>query len=473
VEEILSVGIDIGTSTTQLVFSRLAIGDTAGFFSAPRIVFLGKRVVYKSGVYFTPLLGPTAIDGAAVREIVAREYEKAGFRPQDVSTGAVIITGESARKENAAEVLRRLSDFAGDFVVSTAGPDLESVIAGKGSGAFQKSLEQSSAVVNLDVGGGTTNVVRFAEGEAVSVGCLDVGGRLVRIGAGGLVESVSPAAGEVMKELGISLRPGEPAAGQTLRRVTDRMALLLAELLGLAPAEPLLARVKTPGSSDYRPAAAQEYVFSGGVAACMEREEQDVFAYGDIGVLLARSIRSLFQTLPCRFRAGAETVRATVVGAGTYTTSLSGGTISYTDGVFPIKNLPVLRLTAREEADCFRGDGEGLRQRLGWFLRQSDTGRAAVCLRGKPDPDYEELKNLARSLSDALNGALEQNEPVVVSVECDIAKALGNTMRRLLPDRRVAVIDSVRVGQMDYLDIGKPLMNGLAVPVVVKSLLFG
>ena len=110
--DILSVGIDIGTSTTQVIFSRIAMENTGGYFSVPRVAIVEKQGVYKSKIYITPLKTPVLIDGAAVRDIVAREYKAAGYTPANVDTGAVIITGESARKENAAEMLARLSDFA-------------------------------------------------------------------------------------------------------------------------------------------------------------------------------------------------------------------------------------------------------------------------------------------------------------------------------------------------------------------------
>lgn len=146
----------------------------------------------RSAVHLTPLLTPVLIDGEAVRELVAAEYAKAGFSPADVDTGAVIITGESARKENAAAVLGKLSAFAGEFVVSTAGPNLESVIAGKGSGAYRYSLETGYVTANLDVGGGTTNIVIFDGGETVSRGCFDIGGRLIRLTPELVVETSAP-----------------------------------------------------------------------------------------------------------------------------------------------------------------------------------------------------------------------------------------------------------------------------------------
>ena len=140
--DILSVGIDIGTSTTQVVFSRLLLENTGGYFSVPRVSIVDKQILYKSRVHLTPLTGESRIDADRVRELVAAEYRKAGFSPGDTGSGAVIITGESARKDNSDAVLKSLSDFAGDFVVSAAGPDMESVIAGKGSGAYENSIRE-------------------------------------------------------------------------------------------------------------------------------------------------------------------------------------------------------------------------------------------------------------------------------------------------------------------------------------------
>ena len=151
-DRILSVGIDIGTSTTQVIFSRLSVENTAGFFSVPHVDIVSKEILYKSVPQETPLKSPVLIDAGRVRELVDREFRKAGYRPEDTQSGAVIITGESARKENSDAVLAELSDFSGEFVVAAAGPDLESVIAGKGSGAYQYSIDHHCRAVNLDIG---------------------------------------------------------------------------------------------------------------------------------------------------------------------------------------------------------------------------------------------------------------------------------------------------------------------------------
>ncbi len=473
--ELLSVGIDIGTSTTQVIFSRLELENTSGYFSVPHVSIVDKKILYKSDIHFTPLLDASRIDADRVRELVAGEFAKAGYSPADTGTGAVIITGESARKENARLVLERLSGFAGDFVVSTAGPDLEAIIAGKGSGAWQYSLDNDCTVANLDIGGGTANVVQFERGETVAKGCVDVGGRLIRISPDHRVERISPPAALAAREAGVDLKPGQPADPRELRRITDLFARALEELMGLRTPGPLLEALQTPGSTPFRPEhPAERLCFSGGVADQIYHPGGDPFRYGDIGPLLGQSIRESGLFTRRKVLEARETIRATVVGAGTYTTSISGSTISYSPRLFPLKNVPVLKLSAAEQEPVFAGEEAALEERVRWFLDQCGAERMILALPGKADPGYRELQAAAGAIAEALDQALPPGAPVLVVVERDMAKALGQAMESLLRDRReVAALDSIRVEQNDYVDLGRPLMGGMVIPVVVKTLIFG
>jgi len=471
---ILSVGVDIGTSTTQVIFSRIDMENTGGYFSVPRVSIVDKQVIFKSPVYLTPLKTPILIDVAAVRELVAGAYRDAGFTPADVNTGAVIITGESARKENAAEVLRQLSDFAGEFVVSTAGPDLESIIAGKGSGAYQYSMDNGCTAVNLDIGGGTTNIVMFKDGEVIAKGCLDIGGRLIRLRDDLTVTYISPAAQAVADAIGVQIGTGRRTSYDALERITDKMADLLAQALGAKQQEALLSAIRTPESSWF---GANEPIkaicFSGGVADCIV-QQPDGIPFGDIGALLGRSIAK--GTLMKQFRciSGSETIRATVVGAGTYTTSISGSTIDYAQGLLPMKNIPALKLNAREQSDCFADVAGELRQQMRWFMEQSASDLIAVAMAGERDPDYGAVRRVAECLAREMDAALPDGKPLIVILEHDMAKVLGMAMRRVLGGRRkVICIDSIKVEQGDYVDLGRPVLDGLVIPIVVKTLLFG
>ena len=404
------------------------------------------------------------------------EYRKAGYRPTDVDTGAVIITGESARKENAALVIEKMSDFAGEFVVSTAGPDLESVIAGKGSGAFSYSKDNDCTVVNLDIGGGTTNIVLFDGGETRGLCCFDIGGRLIRFEEDGRVSRIAPSAEKIIRAVGAQIAVGRQAERQELRKVTDKMASLLAQALYLEPQEPLLETVRTKESSvmqrPERPI--RRICMSGGVADCMENEEPDDWRYGDIGILLGRSLREGKLLREIQRIKGTETIRATVVGAGSYTTNVSGSTISYADELLPMKNVPTLRLNKAEEDACYRGDSNGLETKIRWFLEQTDTERFILAMEGRRDPQYGELKRLAESIAGAYKQIPGKERPILVALRQDTAKALGGLLQAQFGGKRpVLCIDGVEVEEGNYMDLGHPVMGGLVIPVVVKTLLFG
>ena len=474
---ILSVGIDVGTSTNQVVFSKLQMDNAGGYFSVPRVAIVDKEVVYKSEVYMTPLKTDVLIDTEALRDIVAAEFRKAGYRPEDTDSGAVIITGESARKENSDAVLKSLSDFAGDFVVSAAGPDMESLIAGKGSGAWQYSMDHHCRVANLDIGGGTTNVVLFEDGETLARGCLDIGGRLICMNPQGIITKVSPAAAVMAQAAGVSVSVGDRCDELKLTAVTRQMAAALNAYLGVGTKDidAILRQIKTPGSSDFPvPEKVQAVFFSGGVADLIYHESADTWAYGDIGVLLGRAIRESRLFTDFQKMEPGETIRATVVGAGTYTTTISGSTITYSDDIFPLKNIPVIKLDEELQEACFAGETEPVIRRIQWVLGQNDEEHFILAMPGKRNPGYMEMKRAAASIRQIMDRVQPPGEPILLVIESDIAKAMGQMIRQQ-PDlkRQVVAIDSIHVEDGEYVDMGKPMMNGMVIPVVVKTLIFG
>lgn len=474
---ILSVGIDVGTSTTQVVFSKLQMDNAGGYFSVPRVAIVDKEVVYKSEIYMTPLKTDVLIDTEALRDIVAAEFRKAGYRPEDTDSGAVIITGESARKENSDAVLKSLSDFAGDFVVSAAGPDMESLIAGKGSGAWQYSMDHHCRVANLDIGGGTTNVVLFEDGETAARGCLDIGGRLICMDSQGMITKVSPAAAVMAQAAGVSVHVGDRGDEKALSAVTRQMAAALNVYLGVGTKDidAILRQIKTPGSSDFPvPEKVQAVFFSGGVADLIYHEYVDTWAYGDIGVLLGRAIRESRLFTDFQKMEPGETIRATVVGAGTYTTTISGSTITYSDDIFPLKNIPVIKLDEELQEACFAGETEPVIRRIQWVLGQNDEEHFILAMPGKRNPGYTEMKRAAASIRQIMDRVQPPGEPILLVIESDIAKAMGQMIRQQ-PDlkRQVVAIDSIHVEDGEYVDMGKPMMNGMVIPVVVKTLIFG
>lgn len=462
----LSVGVDVGTSTTQLVFSRLTVRNTASSFAAPRWEITDKTVLYRGGVHFTPLRSETEIDAEAVARIVGEEYAKAGVDRARVETGAVIITGETARKENAREVLAALSGYAGDFVVATAGPDLEGVLAGKGAGCAGYAKERHTPVLNLDIGGGTANLCLFdREGEPVETGCVNVGGRLVKYDENGVISYVSP----VLDGL-CDLRPGQLATPESLKPVVALLVEVLEEAAGLRPRTELSKKLTTNRLPDLK-GGKPLLSFSGGVADLVYTDAPpDWRRYGDLGVLLGQAIRAsaLYAAPHMRPR---ETIRATVVGAGSHATTLTGSTIAWEGISFPIKNLPALPLSEEEAALSPEALSEAVSKKLRWFWEDGAPEPVALALRGRRSPSFEELSRLADGLTRGARPLLEAKLPLIVALGEDMGKALGQALLCRLPrPRSLLCMDGLELPAGAYLDVGRPV--GSALPVVIKTLLF-
>ena len=305
----------MGTTSTQMIVSRLRVENRASEFAVPEMVIADRKIVYESPVHFTPLRSETLVDGDALRELVLAEYRSAGLTRETVDTGAIIVTGETSRKENARQVTQALSGLAGDFVVATAGPDLESELAARGSGAVEYSARTGKTILHMDIGGGTANLCLIRAGEIAATGCMNAGGRLLKLDGQGTLTYVSP----VLRGLW-SLPVGSHPAQAEIDALCARLARALEAAAGLTKDDELLQKLTTAGTRPLPLNAPGEDVtvsFSGGVADCIGRDFPEN-AFGDIGPALGRAIR---QSALCRgdYRLGAQTIRATVIGAGCHT----------------------------------------------------------------------------------------------------------------------------------------------------------
>jgi len=445
-DKLLSIGLDVGTTTTQLIVSELSVENRGNAFTVPEMVIAQRKILYQSPVIFTPLISNELVDGEKIARWVAEQYAAAGITKDRVDTGAVIITGETSRKENAREVLHHLAGFAGDFVVATAGPDLESSFSAKGAGATDYSEKTGRSVLHMDIGGGTSNLSFIENGRITATGCLNVGGRLLKFAPNGEITYLSPVLSGLC-DLGL----GEIPTPAQLETVTDLLVQALEMAADLRPKTALLDRLTTRENiGSWQPRKAEVISFSGGVADCIETTHSP-FAFGDLGVALGAAIR---QSKLCsgEYRLGEHTIRATVLGAGSHSTQLSGSTVFYEGVTLPQKNLPVavlpMPITAERVQNAYTGQ---------------DTDTVVLAFPGEPSPAYARVQALAKAI---VSGSGDRE--ILVCVEQDMAKALGNAIRLLSPQTPCLCIDRVKLQQESYLDIGQPV--GPALPVVVKTL---
>ena len=442
-ESLLSVGLDVGTTSTQMIISRLRIENKAGSFAVPEMEIESREILYKSPVHFTPLLREELVNADALREIVDREYVAAGISKHEVDTGAIIITGETSRKENARAVLDALSSYAGDFVVATAGPDLESVLAARGAGAVEFSAKTGKTVLHMDIGGGTSNLALIEDGKIIATSCLNVGGRLLKIDPDGRLTYVSP----VLEGM-FSKKVGEVVSREEVYELCERLVQALEAAAGLREREALTSALMTEGIATPVCALARNdgicpvISFSGGVADCIDGKKPWL-AFGDMGPELGMAIKNS-RLCDGVYRLGSETIRATVIGAGCHSAQLSGSTVFYQNMEFPLKNLPVVRTAAT--------------------LRTLD-GPGVLAMEEMNAPSYGALTELADRITADYDGSA-----LIVALEQDMAKALGQILAlRLGKDAPVLCIDRVKLEAESYLDVGAPI--GPALPVVVKTLI--
>jgi ethanolamine utilization protein EutA len=472
-EWITSIGIDLGTSTTKWIASRFRIAEISGGFALSHYEIAERQLIYASPTSFTPLLGEDEIDAEAISVLLQVGLERAGLRTEEIKSGAVIITGETATKSNAEQMVKWIAKQSGQFVVASAGPDLEGIMAGKGSGARQRSLETANVVANVDVGGGTSNVALFHRGEVLATVTFHVGGRLIRMNSDGLIQYVSPHLRRWLELSGLQAEVGMVAELPLLQQIACGLSKdMLAFLQGdrNERAECLIV-----GSMPAQIPSVHEMMYSGGVAQLMEAPMPSVMTevtkYGDFGPLLAHCLAVESSKFSWRRLMAEQTVRATVIGAGMQTTELSGSTVHVDTGALPVRNVPLIKVKLRKVVDW-----EATIQatfNAGHRLFGTD-GRSpfALVITGNSDYSYAELQELAKVISLNALTMLRPDQILVVVCEKDISKALGQLLALQCRGKpKVVCIDQVRLEHGDYMDIGEMIADRV-VPVIVKTLIF-
>lgn len=470
-----SVGIDVGTATSQVMFSRLNLRRMGAELSS-RFVVVARETLYLSPVHLTPYTpGRERIDDRALGHLVDLAYREAGLEPGDIDTGAVILTGEAIRRDNARAIADLFSAQRGDFVCATAGHHFEALLAAHGSGTIALSETEPCRLLNIDIGGGTTKLAIVERGRVLQTAALHLGGRLIATDGDGRIAVLEPAGRAVARLAGFRWEVGDPVSPGELSAVAAWMA---DALLAAVQVEPLPDEVARLFLTDpfHGPPHYDGVVFSGGVGEYVYGKESQWF--GDLGQPLGRALQERIGrgALPWPVLPARECIRATVMGASQYSVQVSGNTIYVSDpeALLPQRNLQVLRPLCDLSGDIDPAQvARSVRDHFTRFDLTEGEANVALVFEWRGDGSFQRISQFLDGLVQALRGTLAQARPIVLVLDNDVAHVIGAGLKE---DRRlrseVLAIDGITLHDFDFIDIGRVLEPSGTVPVTIKSLVF-
>jgi ethanolamine utilization protein EutA len=468
--DLTTVGVDVGSSTSHLLFAHLHLQRLTEALSS-RFVVVEREVLHRSPILLTPYRADGLIDVDALQQFVELAYAEAGLTPDDVDTGAVILTGAALERANARNVAELFAGSGGKFVCASAGHNLEGILAAHGSGAVALSRECHQTLLHVDVGGGTTKLGLLHDGDIVRTAAIHVGGRLIAFDDEDRVTRIEPSGAAIAKHLAVPLALGEPVSPADRQRMADCLAeILLDYACGRPPSD--LGRtflLTEPLEMDgLRPSGV---TFSGGVAEYIYGREGS--QYGDLGPQLAHALQQ--GDWPAAAVPLEEGIRATVLGASQFSVQLSGQTVHIADPmVLPLRNLPVVYARVPSFNPSRDEVAEAIRNGFTRMDLVEGETPAAVMLPWQGEPHYVHVRALADGIRTALPRAIARGAPLVIALDGDIARSLGGILAEEVGVRApLVVVDGLDLVELDYVDIGEQLQPANVVPVVVKSLAFG
>lgn len=470
--ELRTVGIDIGSSTSHLLFAKVTLRRQVQGLSS-RFVVVDRQVLWRSPIMLTPFLADGAIDAHVLAHFIHDAYHDAGLRRSDVDSGAVILTGEAIKRRNARAISDIFAAESGKFVCATAGHQLESLLAAHGSGATALSRRRQQCGLHVDVGGGTTKLALIDRGDILGVAAFAVGGRLLATDATGAWTRIDASARLAAADLGFEASPQSLAKADRRAALAKRLAgIVVDQVLGVTP--DALGRALELTEPLVRSAEPAYITFSGGVAEYLfARESAD---HGDIARLLAAQIaRQIKERVRVPVIEPMERIRATVIGASQFTVQVSGKTIYLPDAsVLPVHNVPVLHLGHAIDDDDIAVDAVAAAFARGAAVLGMDpAARLALAFAWQGEPTHARLLAMARAVMAFAAPTGRRDEALFLMIDGDVAASLGRILHHELGlVGAVVAIDGIALRALDFVDVGGWLDPPGVVPVVIKSLLF-
>ena len=469
-----SVGIDIGSAGTQVIFSKVHLRRLSEDLTS-RYYVVGRETLFRSPVVLTPYQSEQRIDDNRLRDLIEEAYRAAALDPHDIDTGVVILTGEALRRENAEAIADLLAKQGGDFVTATAGHHMEAMLAGYGSGAARVSSDQNKRILNIDIGGGTTKLALVEKGRVIATAAIHIGGRLQVVDDRGRITRLDPAGAHHASQAGFHWGTGDIVAPEALDKVAAYMADALTAAIRMRPLpQPLAELYLTEPIADL--GTIDGIMVSGGVGEYVYgREDRD---FGDMGRRLGQALRNRLDAgaLPWPLLPAGECIRATALGASEYSVQLSGNTSTITDPgtLLPRRNLQVLQppYVCEEMVDPDRL-AAAIRAHFTAFDLTEGSSDVALAFRWLGAPSHERIFAFAQGIARGLPDTTAQRKPLYIMLDGDVAQTLGAILKEELGvQSEILCIDGIVLWDFDYIDLGRIRLPSMTVPVTIKSLVF-
>jgi ethanolamine utilization protein EutA len=470
-----SVGIDVGTATSQVMFSKLVMQRMGAELSS-RFVVVEREVLYLSPVHLTPYTtGRERIDDQALGQLVDEAYRQAGLTPDAVDTGAIILTGEAIRRDNARAIADLFAAQRGDFVCATAGHHFEALLAAHGSGTIALTEGDPRRLLNIDIGGGTTKLAVVEKGRVLQTAALHIGGRLLATNDDRRIRVLEPGGQAIARNAGFDWQVGDSVTPEQL----DVMAGWMADavLRGVRD-DPLPSDIEalflTPPLNS--PKRYDGVVFSGGVGEYVYGKESQSF--GDLGLPLGQALRmrTANGAFPWPLLPARECIRATVMGASQYSVQVSGNTIYASDPgkLLPLRNLQVLRPHCDLSGPLdSAGIARSIHDHYTHFDLEEGESNVALVFEWQGDASFQRIDAFLTGLMDGIPRTLAGGRAIVLVFDYDVAGVVGACLKEEcnIPND-VLSIDGIILRDFDFVDIGRVLEPSGTVPVTIKSLVF-
>lgn len=466
--KLTSVGVDIGSSTSHLVFSRLELKLEGTRYRVTR-----REIVNESEILLTPYVDDTRIDVEALEAFINKQYKNARINREEVDTGALILTGVAVRRRNARAIAELFAAEAGKFVAVSAGDGLEATMAAHGSGAVAYSAKTGGVVLNIDIGGGTSKFAVCNNGKVQEVSSIDIGARLLAFDPDGALVRIEEAGRKHAARAGMNVELGQKVSQDGLHAMVSGMIEKLFAMIGPEPVSDELKGFLRLPPLTYR-GEIDSVMFSGGVSEFIYHRQK--MSFGDLGPLMADEIHRRIPDLGMLVIEPTARIRATVIGASQYTIQVSGNTIFITpEDAVPVRNVPVV-------APEFSFDGDDIDQAAVTHavqnaLRRLDLLNArqpvAVAFHWQGSATFFRLQSFSKGIAEGLESILGKGHPLLLVNDGDIGGIVGlHFQEELQIQNPIISIDGIALNDFDYIDIGALIQSSGSVPVVIKSLIF-